>query len=232
MQALVFVQALQRGFDVAEETLVPLEIAPVELAHPVAVVVEGGQWNITLGHTVDEGVDGGLVVFGGERGGQPQTVAPCGHIRRASDELGVAVENLLGGGAIDHAEVDGLAGHGELHGLGVLGTDLKGDVAAVVDQYAIPIGGHVERDVLVALFGSGAAVLIPDVDALAVLDVRAEAFAQAIYVFADRQMQLDGGEHVGLVMGGAVHAHTEFADRLGGDVRPGTKIEPGQRLAC
>ena len=50
--------------------------------HPVAVVVEGGQRNTTLGHTVDEGVDGGL---------------------------------------------------------GVLGTDLKGDMAAVVDQYAIPI---------------------------------------------------------------------------------------------
>ena len=225
-------QALQRGFDVAEETLVPLEIAPMELAHPVAVVVEGRQRNITFGHTVDEGVDGGLVVFGGERGGQPQTVTPCGHIRRTSDELGVAVENLLGGGAIDHAEVDGLAGHGELHGLGVLGTDLKGDMAAVVDQYAIPIGGHVERDVLVALLGSSAAILIPDVDALTILHVSAEAFAQAVYVFANRQMQLDGNEHVGFITGGTVHGHTEFADRLGGDVRFGTELESAQRLAC
>ena len=173
--ALVFVQALQRGFDVAEETLVPLEIAPMELAHPVAVVVEGGQRNITLGHTVDEGVDGGL---------------------------------------------------------GVLGTDLKGDMAAVVDQYAIPIGGHVERDVLVALLGSSAAILIPDVDALTILHVSAEAFAQAVYVFANRQMQLDGNEHVGFITGGTVHGHTEFADRLGGDVRFGTELESAQRLAC
>ena len=137
--------------------------------------MEGGQRNTTLGHTVDEGVDGGL---------------------------------------------------------GVLGTDLKGDMAAVVDQYAIPIGGHVERDVLVALFGSSAAILIPDVDALAVLDVRAEAFAQAIHVFTNRQMQLDGNEHVGFITGGTVHGHTEFADRLGGDVRFGTELESAQRLAC
>lgn len=45
-------------------------------------------------------------------------------------------------------------------------------------------------------------------------------------------MQLDGNEHVGFITGGTVHGHTEFADRLGGDVRFGTELESAQRLAC
>ena len=104
-------------------------------------------------------------------------------------------------------------------------------MAAVVDQYAIPIGGHVERDVLVALFGSSAAILIPDVDALTILHVSAEAFAQAVYVFANRQMQLDGNEHVGFITGGTVHRHAEFTHRLGGDIGFRAKLESSQGLA-
>ena len=224
-------QTLQRGFDVAKETLVPLEIAPVEFTHPIAVVVESGQWNITFRHAVDKGIDGGFIVLGGERSSQPQTVTPCGHLSRTTNEPSVALENLLGGGPIDDAKVNGLAGHGELHGFGVFGTDLEGDVAAVIDQHPITIGGHIERNVLVSLFGGGAAVFVPDIHHLAVLDVCAETLTQTVHIFAYRQVQLHGGEHFGLVMGGAVHAHTEFSDWLGGDVRPGTKLEPGQRLA-
>ena len=231
MQALVLVQTLEGRFDIAEEPLIPFEIGPMKLAHPIAVVVESAQRDVAFGHAVDEGVDGLLVVLGGERGGQPQAVAPGRHVGGAAHQRGVTVEDLLGGRAIDHAEVDGFAGNGELHGLRVLGTDLERDVAAVVHQHAIAVRGHVERNILIPLLGGGAAILVPNVDGLAVLHIRAEALAETVNVLADAEMQLDAGEHVGFVVCGAIHGHTELADRLRGDVGQLVQRESAERLA-
>ena len=224
-------QPLERGFDVTEETLVPFEVGPMEFAHPVAVIVEGAQRNVSLGHAIDEGVDGLLVVLGGERGGQPQAIAPCGNIGGASDQCGVTVENLLRRRTVDHTEVDGLPRYRELYGLGIFGADFERHMPAIIHQHTVSVGGHVERNVLVPLFGGGAAVFVPNVDGLAVLHICTEPFAKAIDVLSHSKTELNRREYVGFIVCGAVHGHTEFTDRLGGHVGQAVQCETSQGLA-
>ena len=231
MQTLILVQTLECGFDISEETLVPFEIGPMEFTHPVAVVVECAQRNIAFGHAIDEGVDGLLVILGSERSGEPQSIAPGGHVGRAADQLGIAVKNLLRRRTVDHTEIDGLPRHRELHGLSVFRSHFEGDVPTVVHQHTVSVGCHVERNVLIALLGSGTAVLIPDIDGLAVLYIRAESFAEAVHILANAEMQLDSGEHIRFVIGRAVHGHAKLTYRLCRHIGKLVQIETAKRLS-
>ena len=44
----------EHAVGIGEDARIPLEIAPVELAHPEAVEVEHAQRDVALGHPVDE----------------------------------------------------------------------------------------------------------------------------------------------------------------------------------
>jgi len=80
--------------------------------------------------------------------------------------------------------------HAELDARDMVRADLKRHATGMVDQQAVTLAGEVEGDVLVGVLGIGAAVLIPHVDRLAVLDQRAETLAQAVDRLADRQREL------------------------------------------
>ncbi len=185
-------QLREQAFGVGELRLVPLEIAPFELLHPTAVEVEHRKRDVTLGHAVDEVEHGLLVVVGGKARAQPQAVAPVRHERRAAGERGVVREDLLHIGAADHRIGHLLSGHAELHARDLFGADLELHLARLVHEQAVVVVGQVERHVLVRLLGAGAAVLVPDLDALAVLDEVRETLAQAVDLLADAQVELVG----------------------------------------
>jgi hypothetical protein len=60
----------------------------------------------------------------------------------------------------------------------------------VVDEHAVAAARQVEGHVLVGLFARGAAVGVPDVDALAVLHQRPEPLSQAVDKLADPEREL------------------------------------------
>src|SRR5918993_631058 len=82
--------------------------------------------------------------------------------------------------AVDHTEPQRLALDAELRGTRVLAGHLEGDLAGVGDQHAVAATRQVERDVLVRLLAGGARIGVPDIDHLAVLDERCEAFTEAV----------------------------------------------------
>ena len=185
-------QLLEQTFRIRELGLVPVEVAPFEFLHPTAVEVEHGQRDVALGHAVDELKHGLLIVVGGEGGGQPQAVAPVRNQRGLAGQVGVGVENRLEILTADHGVAHFLARHGELHAGDLFGADFEADLARIVDEQAVLPVGQVERDVLVGLLGAGAAVLVPDVDGLAVLDEVGEAFAKAVDLLAHTEVELFG----------------------------------------
>ena len=200
LQAAV-VQLLEQTFRIGELIRIPLEVAPFEFLHPTAVEVEHGQRDVAFGHAVHELHDGLLVVVGGEGGAQPQAVAPVRNQRRFAGQVGVGVEDVLQVFAADHRVGHFLAGYGELYAGDLLGTDLEADAARVVHEQTVLLVGQIERDVLVRLFGAGAAVLVPDIDGLAVLDEVGEAFAQTVDLLADAEVELFGDVQAALVVG-------------------------------
>ena len=175
--------------------MIPLEVAPVEALHPVAVEVEHGQRNVALRHAVDEGGRRLLVVIRGEGGGQPQTERPCGHERRATRQRSVQVERVLRRAAVNHVVDHRFALVRELDALHLFRRDFKGHVACVLHQHTVTAVGHVERDVLVRQLRRRAAIRVPHINRLTVLDVRAEAFAQTVNTFAHVELEALG--HVG-----------------------------------
>ena len=68
----------------------------------------------------------------------------------------------------------------ELHATRMVRANLERDVARVVDEHPIALVGQIERHVLVGLFGIGAAVFVPHVELLAVLDECAEMLAETV----------------------------------------------------
>ena len=215
VQALL-VQPGEHALRVRGRCAVPLEVAPVELAHPEAVEVEHRQRQVTLGHLVDEAGDGRLVVVRGEAGGQPQAVGPGGHGGRTPGQGGVALEDLFGCRPVDDEVLQALPRHRELHPLDSLGADLVGDVPRVVDQHAIAAVRQVERNVLVGLLARGAAVGVPDVDDLAVLHHGPEALAEPVDELADPQRQLfmNVGSRVGRMLARSARDNLQVGDGL------------------
>jgi hypothetical protein len=67
----------------------------------------------------------------------------------------------------------------------------------MVNEYPVPAVGHVEGDVLVRLLAGRAAVGVPHVDRLAVLDQRAEALTQPVHELADPERELLCGQREG-----------------------------------
>src|ERR1035437_11046130 len=94
---------------VREGAWVPREVAPVELTHPEAVEVEDRQRQVTLGHRVDEAVDGRRVVLRSEAGGQPQAVGPGGHVGGTPGQCRVPLQDLLGSWTIDDEVLEALS---------------------------------------------------------------------------------------------------------------------------
>src|SRR6185503_6579044 len=129
-------------------------------------------------------------VGGGERRGEPQAERPRGRQRGPTGERGVLAEYLRRRRAVDHEVLERLAGDAELHARDVLRADLERDAAGVVDEHAVAARGEIERNVLVGELAARAAVLVPDVDRLAVLDQRTEPFAEAIDGLADAEREL------------------------------------------
>ena len=74
--ALFLLQACEVALRIWEHVAVELETAPLEAAHPEAVEVEDGEWDVSFLETIDETCDGALVVRGCERCRQPQAVGP------------------------------------------------------------------------------------------------------------------------------------------------------------
>ena len=60
----------------------------------------------------------------------------------------------------------------------------------MVDEDPVAAVGQVKGDILVGLLAAGAAVLVPDVHHLAVLDKGGKAFAQPVDAFAHPQRKL------------------------------------------
>jgi hypothetical protein len=63
-------------------------------------------------------------------------------------------------------------------------------VPRIVDEHAVAAVRQVERDVLVRLLARRAAVRVPDVDRLAVLDERTEPLAEPVDELADTEVEL------------------------------------------
>jgi hypothetical protein len=201
----------QHPLRIGEHPRVPGEVAPLELPHPEAVEVEDGQRQFAVPHALDEGGDRLLVVGGRERGGQPQAEGPDGRQGGAAGEGGVLAQDLLRGGTVDDVVRQLLGLGAELHAGHRLRADLEGDLAGVVDEDAVAGVRQVERHVLVGLFGGRAAVGVPDVDGLAVLDQRAEPLAEAVDGGADAEVEL-----FAQIVGAARVAHDAEALRAAG----------------
>ncbi len=180
----------EHAFGIGEHGRVPLEIGPVEFAHPEAVEVEDAERDVALGHAVDESRDRLLVVVGREARREPQPVRPLGHARGAAREPRVAVEHLGRRRTRDDEVLERLARHRELHLLDRLGAHLERHVPGVVHEHAVAPVREVERHVLVGLLARRAAVGVPDVHGLAVLHERTEALPETVHELADAERQL------------------------------------------
>ena len=73
----------------------------------------------------------------------------------------------------------------------------------MVDQHAIATVGHIKRDVLIGLFGAGAAIAVPGFYRLTITHQRGKALAQTVNRLADAQIQ--ALEHVVPLGGGVLH---------------------------
>ena len=180
----------EQSLHIREHLLIPLKAAPLVFLQPEAVEVEHGQRDMPLGHAIDKAGDGLFVVAGGERAGQPQTKGPCRGQGRTTGQSGIILDHGLGVSAADDHIIQLFAGHAELHSRHVLGGDLKADGAAVIDQHTVAAVGQVERNVFITDLAGRAAVLVPDVHHLTVLDKIREPLAQTVDLFAHIQLQL------------------------------------------
>ena len=89
-------EAAQHRLGLGERVAVPLEVAPLQRPHPVAIEVEDAQRDVALGHPVDEPAHRRLVVVGEERGRQPQPERPARRQGRPARERGVLAQDLRG----------------------------------------------------------------------------------------------------------------------------------------
>lgn len=168
--------------------------------------------------------------LGGERGGQPQAIAPCGNIGGASDQCGVTVENLLRRRTVDHTEVDGLPGT-ENCTASVFSEPTERHARDYSPAHRIR-WRSCRTECPCTLFGRRCRRLRSKCRWSGVLHICTEPFAKAINVLSHSKTELNRREHVGfIVCGRAVHGHTEFTNRLGGHVGQAVQCETSQGLA-
>jgi hypothetical protein len=214
----------EHGFRIRKGDRVPFEVAPVLGPHPETVEMEDVQRDVALAHAVDKAVDRLLVVFGGERGGQPQAEGPRRRQSRAAGQPGVAVEHVFRRRSVDQKIGQRLALDRETDLRDELGADLEGDPIGLVDQGAPAPVGQEEGNVLVGLFGRRAAVAIPDLDRLTVAGEGGEALAKPVNQLADAEVE--SLEDVGLAVIG-VDGVAARAERAAGDALAGAQhFEP------
>jgi hypothetical protein len=193
--------------------LVPAEVDPLELAHPERIEMEDAEGNVSLGHTLDEMRHRRLVVVGGERGREPQPERPGWGQGWPADEAGKPLQHFLGSRAIDDEVLERLARDAEADPVDPLCGDLELDPSRLVDEDAVASVGQVEGHILVGLFRAGTAIAVPHVDRLAVLDERAEAFAEAVDVLAHAERKSLGHEVSDRMAGVAMPAVARPFDR-------------------
>ncbi len=152
--------------------------------------MEDVQRKIAVSHALDKTGDGGLVIIGGERGGQPQAKRPGGRQGRAAGERGVAREDFLGSRAVDEEILQHFARHAELYALDFFRGHLQRYPLGMIDKHSIAAIGEIKGDILIGLLTAGAAVFIPQIDHLAVFDKGGEALSQPVDTFAHTQSQL------------------------------------------
>ena len=120
-----------------------------------------------------------LVVRGGERRGQPQPEGPGRRQRRTAGQRGVLAQDVLRRRAVDDQVAHRLPLDAELDAWRPAPSrPRRRPSPGCVDEDAVAGVGEEERDVLVRLLAARAAVGVPDVDGLAVLDQRAEPLAR------------------------------------------------------
>ena len=141
----------------------------------------------------DQIQDGVFVADFIERGGKPGAERPGRRDRRASDQLGIRVENVLHGSAADDDVFHGFSlerelcsGNGSVCGnvcCGVIG-DLERYALGAVDEHAVASGRNEERDALRRTAELHAGIFVPDVERAAVSDDASGSFSQTIDIFA------------------------------------------------
>ena len=151
--------------------------------------MEHGERNLPLDHAVHKGEHRFLIVVRREGGGEPEAVGPGGQLRGTAREGGVCREDVLRRLAGTHKVFHRLAGHGKLRLGGGFAANLIGHAPGGIDKHAVAAAAEEERHVLVSLLAVGAAVRVPQVDALAVLHEGAEALAQAVDVFSHGELE-------------------------------------------
>ena len=148
------------------------------------------QGDVPLGHAVNEGGDGFLVVGGGKGGGQPQAEGVCRGQGGLAGKGGVVGQHLLQILSADEEILQKFPGLGDGHLGHRVGGNLIADPVRAVDEDAVAPGGNVEGDGFVALLAAGAPVRIPDIHGLAVLHKGGELFPEAVDAFSHAQGQL------------------------------------------
>ena len=139
----------QGGAYIREKAAVPFKITPMEFLHPETVEMEHAQGDLALQHALDKRAGGGLIVVGGERGGQPQPERPGRRQGGPAGEPGVLPENLFGAGALEKIVADSFTWHGKTHILYLFAAYLKRSVVGTVHQHAVPLAGKIERHVFI-----------------------------------------------------------------------------------
>lgn len=185
MQTLLC-QPRQHPLGVGKHRLVPLKVARVQSTHPEAVEVEDMQRYVACTHAVDKVVDGGFVVIGRKRRGQPQAERPGRRQGWPAGQPRVTLQHELRFRAINDKVFQRFAFDAELRLRDVLRADLERNQFRMIDEQTPAFAGEKERDVLVGLFGAGAAIAIPDFHALPVLGESGKALAEAIHCLAHR----------------------------------------------
>ncbi len=183
-------QPLQHAGWVGENVRVPLEVAPVEPLHPEAVEVEDVQRQVAVGHALDEARHRSFVVVGREGRREPQPEGPGRRHGGATRQRRVLLQHFLRRRTVDDEVLKRLAGHAEPDTRDLLRADLERDALRMVHQHPVAAIAQVEGHVLVGELGRRAAVRVPHLDRLPVLDEGREAFPQAVDALADAQAKL------------------------------------------
>jgi hypothetical protein len=131
-------------------------------------------------------------------GGKPEIITPRRHQARPPRQRRIPAHNLLGRLPIHNEILQLLARNGDINSRGALRLELQTDLAGIVHKHTVPLRADVKRDILVRQFRRGPAVLVPDIDALPVLDEGPEALPEPIQLLAHAEVQL--GEHVPLAL--------------------------------
>ena len=138
-------------------------------------------------HLVYKRIHGLFVVIGSEGGGQPQSEGPGRRQGRSSRKSGIALYYACNALTAEYVVLKGLTLHGKGSFRHIFAADLEAHLSRAVDKYAIVPRGHEKRYGFVALLGAGAAVIVPNLNGLSVLDECGEFLAESVNVLAYRQ---------------------------------------------